>query len=115
RPRSDAGPLPSVQTNGRPSAIVGVGVYAQKKIISTVDLEKMIDTSDKWIIERTGIRRRHTAEPGTTTFELATQAARSALDAAGVAPKDLDMILVGTSSPDGPFPSVACRIQNELA
>src|SRR5947208_2975213 len=74
----------------------------------------MMDTSDKWIIERTGIRRRHIAEPGTTTFELAKKAARSALDAAGVAPKDLDMILVGTSSPDGPFPSVACRIQDEL-
>src|SRR2546427_5525264 len=74
----------------------------------------MMDTSDKWITERTGIRRRHIAEPGTTTFDLATKAARSALDAAGVSAKDLDMILVGTSSPDGPFPSVACRVQNEL-
>jgi len=113
RTRSDAVPLRSFQAKGRPSAIAGVGVYAPKKIISNFDLEKMMDTSDKWIIERTGIRRRHIAEPGTTTFELATKAARSALDAAGVAPKDLDMILVGTSSPDGPFPSVACRIQND--
>jgi len=114
RTRSDAVPLRSFKAKGRPSAIAGVGVYAPDKIITNFDLEKMMDTSDKWITERTGIRRRHIAEPGTTTFELATKAARSALDAAGVAPKDLDMILVGTSSPDGPFPSVACRIQNEL-
>src|SRR5438552_10680908 len=103
RTRSDAVPLRSFKAKGRPSAIAGVGVYAPKKIISNFDLEKMMDTSDKWIIERTGIRRRHIAEPGTTTFELATKAARSALDAAGVAPKDLDMILGGTASPDGPF------------
>ncbi|TMF08111.1 MAG: 3-oxoacyl-ACP synthase [Chloroflexi bacterium] len=114
RTRSDAVPLRSFKAKGRPSAIAGVGVYAPDKIITNFDLEKMMDTSDKWITERTGIRRRHIAEPGTTTFELATKAARSALDAAGVSPKDLDMILVGTSSPDGPFPSVACRIQNEL-
>src|SRR5260370_525712 len=79
-----------------------------------VDLEKMMDTSDKWITERTGIHRRHIAEPGTTTLELATRAARGALDAAGITASDLDMILVGTSSPDGPFPSIAARIQDEL-
>jgi 3-oxoacyl-[acyl-carrier-protein] synthase-3 len=114
RTRSDAVPLRSFKAKGRPSAIAGVGVYAPEKIISNFDLEKMMDTSDKWITERTGIHRRHIAEPGTTTFEVATKAARAALDAAGVAAKDLDMILVGTSSPDGPFPSVACRVQNEL-
>src|SRR5947209_6053463 len=80
----------------------------------SLDLEEMMDTSDKWITERTGIHRRHIAEPGTTTFDLATKASRAALDAAGVSAKDLDMILVGTSTPDGPFPSIACRIQNEL-
>src|SRR2546425_3498365 len=114
RTRSDAVPLRSFKAKGRPSAIAGVGVYAPDKIITNFDLEKMMDTSDKWITERTGIRRSHIVEPGTTTFDLATRAARSALDAAGVSPKDLDMILVGTSSPDGPFPSVACRVQNEL-
>jgi 3-oxoacyl-[acyl-carrier-protein] synthase-3 len=112
--RSDAVALRSFATKGRPSAIAGVGSYAPEKIISNFDLEKMMDTSDKWITERTGIHRRHVAEPGTTTFELATKAARSALKAAKVEAKDLDMILVGTSSPDGPFPSVACRVQNEL-
>jgi 3-oxoacyl-[acyl-carrier-protein] synthase-3 len=112
--RSDAVGLRSFKTKGRPSAIAGVGTYAPEKVITNFDLEKMMDTSDKWITERTGIHKRHIAEPGTTTFELATRAARSALDAAGITAKDLDMILVGTSSPDGPFPSVACRVQNEL-
>ncbi len=114
RTRSDAVPLKSFKTKGRPSAIAGVGVYAPDKVLSNLDLEKMMDTSDKWITERTGIRRRHIAEPGTTTFQVATKAARAALEAAEVSAKDLDMILVGTSSPDGPFPSVACRVQNEL-
>jgi len=114
RVRSDAVPLHAYKAKGRPSAIAGVGVYVPEKVVTNFDLEKMIDTSDKWITERTGIRRRHFADPGTTTFELATKAARSALDAAGITAQDLDMILVGTSSPDGPFPSVACRVQEAL-
>jgi 3-oxoacyl-[acyl-carrier-protein] synthase III len=114
RVRSDAVPLRSFKTKGRPSAITGMGAYVPEKVLTNFDLEKMIDTSDQWITERTGIHRRHHAEPGTTTFELATKAARGALEAAGITAKDLDMILVGTSSPDGPFPSIACRIQDEL-
>ena len=114
RTRSDAVQLRSFKAKGRPSAIAGMGVYAPERVITNFDLEKMMDTSDKWITERTGIHKRHIAEPGTTTFEMATRAARGALDAAGVTAQDLDMILVGTSSPDGPFPSVACRVQNEL-
>src|SRR3979409_133595 len=114
RTRSGAVPLRSFKTKGRHSAIAGMGVYAPEKVITNFDLEKMMDTSDKWITERTGIRTRHIAEPGTTTLELATKAARGALDAAGITANDLDMILVGTSSPDGPFPSIAARIQDEL-
>jgi 3-oxoacyl-[acyl-carrier-protein] synthase-3 len=114
RTRSGAVPLRSFKTKGRHSAIAGMGVYAPDKVISNFDLEKTMDTSDKWIVERTGIRTRHIAEPGTTTLELATKAARAALDAAGITANDLDMIMVGTSSPDGPFPSIACRIQDEL-
>jgi 3-oxoacyl-[acyl-carrier-protein] synthase III len=112
--RSDAVPLRSFRTTGRRSAIAGMGVYAPEKVVSNFDLEKVMETSDKWITERTGIQSRHFAEPGTTTLELATNAARSALDNAGLKASDLDMILVGTSSPDGPFPSIACRIQDEL-
>src|ERR1700687_1157192 len=114
RARSDAVALRSFKSKGRPSAIAGMGVYAPEKVVSNFDLEKLMDTSDKWITERTGIRSRHFAEPGTTTLELATKAARSALVAAGITAHDLDMILVGPSSPDGPFPSIACRIQDEL-
>jgi 3-oxoacyl-[acyl-carrier-protein] synthase-3 len=112
--RSDAVPLRSFKTTGRRSAIAGMGVYAPEKVVTNFDLEKVMETSDKWITERTGIRMRHFAEPGTTTLELATKAARAALDSAGLKASDLDMILVGTSSPDGPFPSIACRIQDEL-
>src|SRR5947209_9589255 len=114
RTRSDAVALRSCKRKGRQSAIAGLGVYAPEKVVSNFDLEKMMDTSDKWITERTGIRRRHVAEPGTTTFDIATKAARAALEAAEVRAEDLDMILIGTSSPDGPFPSIACRVQNEL-
>jgi len=114
RTRSDAVPLRSFKAKGRPSAIAGIGVHAPEKVLTNFDLEKMMDTSDKWITERTGIHRRHIAEPGTTTFAMATNAARAALKAAGITAQDLDMILVGTSTPDGPFPSVACRLQNEL-
>src|SRR6202790_1479242 len=114
RTRSDALPLRSFKTKGRPSAIAGVGVYAPEKVITNFALEKKMDPSDKWITGRTGIPPRHIAEPGTTTLELATKAARAALDNAGITANDLDMILVGTSSPDGPFPSIACRIQDEI-
>jgi len=114
RTRSDALALRSFKTKGRPSAIAGMGAYVPERVVTNFDLEKTIDTSDQWITERTGIHRRRHAEPGTTTFELATKAARNAIDAAGITAKDLDMILVGTSSPDGPFPSIACRVQEQL-
>src|SRR3981081_2061543 len=114
RTRSGAVPLRSFATKGRRSAIAGMGVYAPEKVVTNFDLEKLMETSDKWITERTGIRSRHFAEPGTTTLELATKAAKSALDAAGITASELDMILVGPSPPDGPFPSIACRIQDEL-
>jgi 3-oxoacyl-[acyl-carrier-protein] synthase-3 len=95
-------------------AIAGVGVAVPEKVVTNRDLERIVDTSDKWIRERTGIERRHVAEAGTPTFELATRAARAALERAGIGPEDLDLILVATSSPDGPFPSVACRVQEQL-
>src|SRR5579859_3790182 len=91
RTRSGAVPLRSFKAKGRPSAIFGVGAYAPEKIITNFDLEKMMDTSDQWIRERTGIHKRHIAEPGTTTLELATKAARAALDSAGMKAEELDM------------------------
>jgi 3-oxoacyl-[acyl-carrier-protein] synthase III len=114
RVRSDAVPLRTYRTQGRPSAMAGIGVHVPDRVLTNHDLEQMVDTSDKWITERTGIRERRVAEPGTPTFELATKAARATLQQAETRPEDLDMILVATSTPDGPFPSVACRVQNEL-
>ena len=114
RTRSDAVRLRTYRSTGRPTAIAGLGVYAPEKVLTNRDLERMVDTSDQWITERTGIKERRVAEPGTPTFELATRAARVALDDAGVPARDLDMILVATSTPDGPFPSVACRVQDQL-
>ena len=114
RVRSTAVPLRAFRSTGRPVAIAGLGVHAPERILTNQDLERMVDTSDQWIVERTGIRSRHIAEPGTTTFSLATRAARAALESAGAAPEDLDMILVATSTPDGPFPSIACRVQDQL-
>ena len=114
RVRSDAVPLRTFRSTGRPVAIAGLGVHAPERVLTNQDLEKIVETSDQWITERTGIKRRHVAEPGTTTFSLATEAARKALSATAVRPQELDMIIVATSSPDGPFPSVACRVQNEL-
>ncbi|MDQ6773855.1 MAG: ketoacyl-ACP synthase III [Candidatus Dormibacteraeota bacterium] len=114
RVRSDAVPLKTYRSVGRPVAIAGIGAYAPERVVTNQDLERIVSTSDQWITERTGIKRRHIAEAGTTTFELATQAARGALAAAEVRAEDLDLILVATSSPDGPFPSVACRVQEQL-
>ena len=114
RIRSDAVPLRTFKAQGRRSAIVGLGVHAPEKVLTNVDLEKIVDTSDQWIQERTGIQRRHFAEKGTTTYSLATEAAKKALADAGVRPEELDMILVATSSPDAPFPSIACRVQEQL-
>src|SRR5579859_148090 len=113
RVRSDALPLRTFKAMGRPSAIYGVGAYAPESKLSNFDLEKMFDTSDQWITERTGIRTRHIAEAGTRTLDLARAAGEKALEAAGITAADLDMIIVGTSTPDGPFPSIACRLQDE--
>jgi 3-oxoacyl-[acyl-carrier-protein] synthase-3 len=114
RVRSDALPLRTYRSRGRPAAIAGLGVDAPERILTNADLERIVETSDQWIVERTGIHRRHIAEPGTTTFSIATRAARQALAASGVQPGELDMILVATSTPDGPFPSIACRVQEQL-
>jgi 3-oxoacyl-[acyl-carrier-protein] synthase-3 len=114
RTRSDAVPLKTYRTAGRPSAIAGVGVYSPERVLTNHDLEKIVETSDQWIVERTGISERRIAEPGTSTHTLAYEAAVRALDAAGVAASELDLILVSTSTPDAPFPSVACRLQDKL-
>lgn len=94
--------------------ILGSGHAVPAKILSNADLEEIVETSNAWIVERTGIRTRHIAEPGTGVSELAAQAARHALDDAGLAPSDIDLILVGTVSGDYKFPATACLVQQML-
>ena len=96
------------------SKITGTGSYLPEKIITNHDLEKMVETSDEWIRERTGIEKRHIAEEGETTCDLAEKAARLAIEAAGRRPQDIDLIIVATTTPDKVFPSTACLLQNRL-
>jgi 3-oxoacyl-[acyl-carrier-protein] synthase-3 len=94
--------------------IAGTGSYLPEKVLTNKDLESMVDTSDQWIRERTGIVKRHVAVDGQTTCDLAEQAARRALDAAGRRPADVDLIVVATTTPDKIFPSTACLLQQRL-
>jgi 3-oxoacyl-[acyl-carrier-protein] synthase-3 len=96
------------------SRILGTGHYAPARVVTNADLEKIVDTSDAWISERTGIRRRHMAAEGEVTSDMAAAAARNALDAAGLNVADLDMIIVGTISGDTPMPACATHVQHKL-
>jgi len=94
--------------------ITGTGSYAPKKVITNYDLEKLVDTSNEWIIERTGIIERRIAEKGQTTSDLAYEASRKALKAAGLGADELDLILVATMTPDMILPSMGCVLQEKL-
>ena len=94
--------------------IAGIGSYLPDRILSNDELSRMVDTSDEWIRERTGIRQRHIAAEGQTTCDLAEQAARRALSDAEIAPEDLDLIVVATTTPDFTFPSVGTMLQARL-
>ena len=96
------------------SRISGTGSYLPAKVVSNHDLEKTLDTSDEWIRTRTGIERRHVAADGETTVDLAEVAARRALEAAGVAPQDVDFIAFGTTTPDLIFPNCGTLLQQRL-
>ncbi len=94
--------------------IVGTGSYLPEKVLTNFDLEKIVDTSDKWIHERTGIKERRIAAPDQATSDLGTEAALRALKMAGVSPGELDLIVVATITPDMFFPSTACFIQKRI-
>jgi 3-oxoacyl-[acyl-carrier-protein] synthase III len=94
--------------------IAGTGSVLPEKRLTNADLEKMVETSSDWIIQRTGMRERRIAGPGETTASLATAAARRALDAAGMSAQDLDLIIVGTLTPDMNTPSTSCIVQHNL-
>jgi len=96
------------------SRIVGTGGHLPEKVLTNDDLAKIVETSDEWITARTGIRQRHIAAEGETTGDLAFHAATRALDAAGVRADELDLIVVGTTTPDLIFPSTACLLQARL-
>ena len=96
------------------AGIIGIGCYLPEKKLTNRDLEKMVDTSDAWIVERTGIRTRHIAAPEQATSDLAYEAAVRALADAGTKPEELDLIIVATESPDYKYPSTACLLQARL-
>jgi 3-oxoacyl-[acyl-carrier-protein] synthase-3 len=96
------------------AGILGTGAAVPEKVLTNQDLEKLVDTSDEWITTRTGIKERRLAAPHETTSMLSVQAARKALDMAGIKPKDLDLIICSTISPDMPLPATAAFIQRDL-
>ncbi len=96
------------------SRIAGTGSYLPEKVLTNADLEKIVDTTDEWIRSRTGIESRHVAAPHETTSTLATEAARRAMEMAGVTAADIDFVVVGTTTPDVIFPNVATMVQTAL-
>ena len=94
--------------------IAGIGSYLPEKALSNKDLEEIMDTSDEWIRERTGIKRRHIAAADETTGSMALEAAKRAIEDAGASPDEIDLIILGTATPDKVFPSTACIVQRRL-
>jgi 3-oxoacyl-[acyl-carrier-protein] synthase-3 len=94
--------------------IAGLATYVPPRVLSNADLEKMVETSDEWILQRTGIRERHIVDPGVATSDLAKEAAICAMRQAGVTPDQIGFIVVGTTTPDTIFPSTACTLQYKI-
>jgi 3-oxoacyl-[acyl-carrier-protein] synthase-3 len=101
-------------TLSRTARIAGLGAYLPDRVLTNLDLERMVETSDEWITTRTGIKQRRIASEGQYTSTFAAEASRRALDMAGVKAEELDLIIIGTVTPDFPFPSTACIVQHEL-
>ena len=100
--------------NVRRVEIKSLATYVPPRVLTNADLEKMVETSDEWILQRTGIRERHIVDPGMATSDLATMAGLDAIKKAGLTPDDIDVIIVGTVTPDMLFPSTACLVQAKL-
>ncbi len=94
--------------------IIGTGSYLPSKVMTNDDLSKMVDTSDEWIVSRTGIKKRHIADDSELTSDLASKAALEALKSAGISAEIIDLIIVATTTPDNTFPSVATKVQNNI-
>jgi 3-oxoacyl-[acyl-carrier-protein] synthase-3 len=99
---------------GRPTTIASLATYVPPRLLTNQDLEKLVDTTDEWILQRTGIRERHIVDPGVATSDLAKEAALKAVAAAGLTPADIGLIVVGTVTPDMMFPSTACLVQAKI-
>ena len=100
--------------NVRRVEIKSLATYVPPRLLTNADLEKMVDTTDEWIMQRTGIRQRHIVDPGVATSDLAAEAAKEAIRRAGLKPEDIDLIVVGTVTPDMLFPSTACLVQHKI-
>lgn len=96
------------------SKVVGCGSYLPQNVVTNEDLAKKVNTSDEWIVARTGIRQRHMAQDGEMTSDLAYHAAKKAVDNAGIDPRDIDLVVVGTTTPDDTFPAAAVKVQSRL-
>lgn len=101
-------------TTIRPVKIAGLSTYVPPRVLTNADLERLVDTTDEWILQRTGIRERHVVDPGVATSDLAVPAARAAIAEAGLTPAEIDFIVVGTTTPDTIFPSTACTLQAKI-
>ena len=101
-------------TQTRPVKIAGLSTYVPPRLLTNADLERMVETTNEWILQRTGIRERHMAEPGQGTSDLAKPAALEAISEAGIMPADVGFIVVGTTTPDTIFPSTACTLQAKI-
>jgi 3-oxoacyl-[acyl-carrier-protein] synthase-3 len=99
---------------GRTCSVLAVGSYVPDRILSNADLEKMVDTTDEWIVTRTGIRERRIAAQHQATSDLAVKAARIAMERARISPGEIDLIVLATITPDMPFPSTACLVQEKI-
>jgi 3-oxoacyl-[acyl-carrier-protein] synthase-3 len=104
----------TTRCGGRPTTIASLATYVPPRVLTNADLEKMVDTNDEWILQRTGIRERHIVEPGVGTSDLGREAAVQAIARAGLTPDDIGVIVVGTVTPDMMFPSTACLIQDKI-
>jgi 3-oxoacyl-[acyl-carrier-protein] synthase-3 len=116
---TDSSPSPArlrkvPRAGGRPTTIASLATYVPPRLLTNADLEKMVDTSDEWILKRTGIRERHIVDPGVATSDLARRAALDAIENAHLMPEDIDVIIVGTVTPDMMFPSTACILQHKI-
>jgi 3-oxoacyl-[acyl-carrier-protein] synthase-3 len=102
------------RAGGRPATIASLATFVPPRLLTNADLERLVETSDEWILQRTGIRERHIVDPGVATSDLGSEAALKAIANAGLTPDDIGVIVVGTVTPDMMFPSTACLIQHKI-